>query len=346
MTNGMVNEIPATTPNAARDIAVERIQAVGGRGLSDTMTSLQSSTPGESAGMDAPSRVAVRSYPNVDVVHEVETGIYWQFMRPQERPCYTHSLMADAKAALEQAGTIAGAAPESLRYLVSGSRVPGIFNLGGDLPHFARLIARRDRDGLRAYARACIEVQHARAAKIDRNYVSISLIQGDALGGGFECALTDDVIIAEKGAKFGLPEVLFGMFPGMGAYSFLSRKLGDAAAERMILSGRIYTAEELHDMGLVARLAEPGEGERAVYAFIREDQRSFRARNALSRIRQHVTPVSFRELADIAEIWVETALDLTDAEVRKMQRLAAAQDRRWQQIREGQREDDRVAEAA
>lgn len=279
---------------------------------------------------NAPS---IRSYPNVEVTHDADQGIYWQWMRPQHRPCYTRDLMADAMAALHQARRVAEKDASKLRYLVSGSRVPGIFNLGGDLPHFNKLIADGDRDGLRAYARACIEVQHSRAINMNQRYVSISLVQGDALGGGFECALSDDVIIAEKGAKFGLPEVLFGLFPGMGAYSFLSRRLGDVTAERMILSGRIYTAEELHDMGLVSALAEPGEGVAAVQDFINNDQRSFRARSALSRIRQRVDPVTFEELNDVAEVWVDTALTLGDAELRKMQRLATAQDRRWQQIR-------------
>jgi len=296
-------------------------------------------------GHAAPT-AGVRTYSNVDVVHEADRGIYWQFMRPRTRPCYTHALMADARAALEQAGEIAAARPDSLRYLVSGSRVPGIFNLGGDLPHFVDMIRRADREGLRAYARACINVQHARATKMGRQYVSVSLVQGDALGGGFECALTDDVIIAEKGAKFGLPEVMFGLFPGMGAYSFLSRRLSDAVAERMILSGRLYTAEELHDMGLVTRLAEPGEGQLEVDRFIREEQRGFRARTALSRIRGRVAPVSFDELWDIAEIWVDTALTLGEPELRKMKRLAAAQERRWQQIRADGSEDGPPAGSA
>ena len=59
---------------------------------------------------------------------------------------------------------------------------------------------------------------------IPRNYpalnlpmVTIALVQGDALGGGFECALAHDLIIAERSAKLGLPEVLVNLFPGIGA---------------------------------------------------------------------------------------------------------------------------------
>ena len=53
-------------------------------------------------------------------------------------------------------------------------------------------------------------------------FTTISLVQGDALGGGFEAALCGDIIIAEKQARFGFPEVLFNLFPGMGAYNSCS----------------------------------------------------------------------------------------------------------------------------
>lgn len=294
---------------------------------------------------DAPeaSPAAIQSFPDLEVRYDAESGVYWQWMRPRERPSYTMELLDAMKRSLAQAQTLSQTDAGGVQYLVTGSRVPGIFNLGGDLPHFAQLIREGDRETLRAYAHACIDVQYGRATNMNRPYVSISLVQGDALGGGFECALADDVIIAERDAKFGLPEVLFGLFPGMGAYSFLSRKLGDAMAERMILSGKIYTADEMHEMGLVSMVAEPGEGEAAVAEFIHREQRTFRARTALSRIRQRIEPVTREELIDVTDTWVDTALTLGPSELRKMQRLASAQDRRWQQIRDG---GDAVASAA
>lgn len=279
---------------------------------------------------------AIQGAPDLDVVFDAERGIYWQWMRPQSRPSYTMEMLVAMQESLAQAQRLIQAAPGSLRYLVTGSRVPGVFNLGGDLPHFAELIESGDREVLRAYAHACIAVQYGRATNMGEAYVSISLVQGDALGGGFECALADDVIIAERGTKFGLPEVLFGLFPGMGAYSFLSRKLGDALAERMILSGKVYTAEELHDMGLVTMLSEPGDGQAAVLEFIRREERCFRARTALSHIRRHVEPVTWEELIGITDKWVDLALTLGPSELRKMRRLAAAQDRRWQRIHTGE----------
>jgi hypothetical protein len=66
----------------------------------------------------------------------------------------------------------------------------------------------------------------------------------------------------DLGELFGVlvrfPENLFGLFPGMGAYSLLARRLGAAMAEEMILSARTYTADEMKDAGLVHIVAEPG----------------------------------------------------------------------------------------
>ena len=101
-------------------------------------------------------------------------------------------------------------------------------------------------------------------------------MQGDALGGGFESALASNVVIAEKGVKMGLPEVLFNLFPGMGAYSLLSRRVGTARAEQMILSGRLYTSDELFEMGVVDILAEKGEGEVEVYKYIKSAKRDLK----------------------------------------------------------------------
>lgn len=285
----------------------------------------------ETQGLDQQRHDAathIQQLPELEINFDKSDGIYWQFMAPSRRPSCTLEFLRGVQASHRQIRDLMHRMPGAMRYFVTASRMPGIFNLGGDLPHFVELIRRRDRAGLLNYAYTCIDVQADRATNMELPYVSISLVQGDALGGGFECALADDVIVAEKGTKFGLPEVLFGLFPGMGAYSLLSRKLGTAQAERMITSGQLYTAEALHDMGLVEVLAEPGEGIAAVQDFVRRQDRTFAARTALSKVRRRVQPVTREELADVTEIWVEAALQLDNANVRKMERLAKAQDRR------------------
>jgi DSF synthase len=161
---------------------------------------------------------------------------------------------------------------------------------------------------------------------------TIALVRGDAMGGGFEVALANDVIIAERSAKFALPEVLFNLFPGMGAYTLLARKLDVVRAERMILSGETYTADQLHEMGLVEVVAEDGQGEAALYDYIERHERQYTARQSIMRARQVAKPVSYEELNGIVEIWVDAALSLKSADVRKMQLIVKAQTRRMSSI--------------
>jgi DSF synthase len=250
-------------------------------------------------------------------------------MRPVARPSFTPELLADLAEMQRSIKAMFAAGEQPVRYYVLGSLLPGIFNLGGDLTVLADRIRHRDRASLVRYARACIDVLYNNAVSFNLPVVTVALVQGDALGGGFEAALSCDVIVAEKGARFGLPEVLFNLFPGMGAYSFLARRLGAAKAERMILSGRIYSAEELHDMDLVHVLAEPGQGEQAVHEFVERSGKRHNSQSAVFRVGRRVAPLSYDELGDVTEIWVDAALNLRESDLRKMERLTAAQNRRW-----------------
>src|SRR5258706_9949404 len=172
-----------------------------------------------------------------------------------------------------------------LEYAVLASKVAGIFNLGGDLSLFTRLIEAQDRDGLLGYGRACINVLY-------RNYIghglpitTISLVQGECLGGGFETALSSDVLVAERQSRFGFPEILFNLFPGMGAYSFLERKVGKRATEELISSGRVYGADDMLAMGVVDLVAEQGRGETEVVNYIKPRGRSRNGRGGAARRR-------------------------------------------------------------
>lgn len=272
----------------------------------------------------------------LEVSYDPEKRIFWQFMNPRERPSFTPELMDEISRTLDLVEVMSGGScndqEPAISYLVLGSRMPGIFNLGGHLPLFMRLIEDRNREGLREYAHVCINGQYRWAVNLDRPLCTIAVVQGDALGGGFEAALAHDLIIAERSAKFGLPEVLFNLFPGMGAYSFLSRKLDSARAEKMILSGKVYTAEELLEMGVVDRVVDDGAGIEAVHDLIQEQERAARTWRAVFRARQIVNPVTRRELMDVTDLWVDMALTLSPRDLRRMKHLATAQDRRWAKI--------------
>ena len=145
-------------------------------------------------------------------------------------------------------------------------------------------------------------------------------MQGDALGGGFEIALAGNILVAERGAKMGFPEVLFNLFPGMGAYNaFLSRRIGMYRTEQMLLNGKLYRAEELHAEGVVDILAEDGRGENAVYEYIVRNENRRNAREAIHRVQRRLFPLRYEEFLDVADIWVDTAMQVGPREIRMME---------------------------
>jgi DSF synthase len=285
---------------------------------------------------DPAAELAAARFDTLETRYEADSASFWAYMRPGPKPCFTLALLHDIlaqQALLREVLSPArrGEAPPAVRWYVMGSRIPGIFNLGGDLGHFAEKIRARDLSALRRYGHLCVEAIFGNAEAFRAPVGTIALVQGDALGGGFECALAFDVIVAERSAKFGLPEILFNLFPGMGAYSFLARRIGTVQAERLITSGRLYTAEELHGLGVVDVLAEDGEGEATVREFIDRSARKHNALQAIWRTRRTVNPVTLQELKEVVEIWAETALGVSEADLRKMLRLTAAQEKRLAQ---------------
>ncbi|MEZ5594657.1 MAG: crotonase/enoyl-CoA hydratase family protein [Gammaproteobacteria bacterium] len=263
--------------------------------------------------------------------YDAEWRTLWCRMHASPRPCFTPQLLRESrqlqKELIQHARTDNN---EQVDYLVLASAADGIFNLGGDLALFLELIRQQDRRELQTYATACIDICYQQASNLEQTLTTIALVQGDALGGGFEAALSCSALIAERQAQMGLPEILFNLFPGMGAYSFLARKLDPVRAERLILSGKIYSAEELFDMGVVDVLAEPGEGEQAVYDYLRRRNRASKGYAAIQRVRDLYQPLRYEELAAIVDVWVDTALSLDEKDLRVIERLLKAQTRRCQ----------------
>jgi DSF synthase len=122
-----------------------------------------------------------------------------------------------------------------------------------------------------------------------------------------------------------LPEILFNLFPGMGAYSFLSRKIGSSAAEKFITSGKLYSADELYDIGIVDVVTKDGQGEKAVYDHIAAANRHYNGIHALRKAQRFSNPVTYSELFRITEIWVDAALRLTNKDLKMMDRLITKQ---------------------
>lgn len=261
----------------------------------------------------------------LEVEYEQDGAILWTFMRAKGRPAFNPAMLRDFVQWQDLIAANFGPGKVPLRYLVLGSRSPDVFCYGGDLELFQRLIREQDRQGLVAYGHRCCDILHRNLNSLGLPILTLGLVQGAALGGGFEALLSFDYVVAERDATFGLPEILFGLFPGMGAHSLLSRKIGTAMADRLIVSSKTYSAEEMFELGLVHELAEPGMGLEACRNFIAKTRRRHpgmvNARKAMKLARG----VSIEELKRVTELWADTALQLREHDLKVMNRLIAAQ---------------------
>ncbi len=278
----------------------------------------------------------VSRYTTLRVAESADASVHWCYMHADlatnpGRACFKPSLVNEI---IQYQWTLAdrmrrarGNESGGLQHVVLASDCDA-FNLGGDLEYFCDAIRRQDRHALLTYARQCVRGVHAFHAGLDAGAHSIALVQGDALGGGFEAALSCHTIVAEEGVGMGLPEVLFDLFPGMGAYSFLCKRIPPHQAEKLMLSGDIHGSDDLHRMGLVDVLVPRGQGVQAVEEVIRANRRIPHARAAMHRVRAMAQPVTLEEMMAITEVWVDTALQLGDKSLRTMERLVRAQYKR------------------
>lgn len=268
-------------------------------------------------------------FSQLETRYDAHTCAIWCWMKPTPRPCLNPTLLNDLVSFRERVAVAYQNEQVRSQYPFShailASRIPGVYSYGGDLELFWQLITASDREGLRHYAYCCVDAVYQNMCNHNMPITMIALVQGQALGGGFETALSCDVIIAERQSGMGFPETLFNLFPGMGAYNLLARRINPGLAERLILSGQSYGAEELYEMGIVDILAEPGEGIVATERYLKNRNRSHRAVRCIKQVRRMTHPVSRQDLLDIVDLWVDAAMQLDSRDLQKMQRLIHAQ---------------------
>lgn len=259
----------------------------------------------------------------ISAYYEEGRNTMWMLLRAHPRPCFNLEL-------IENIMTLVQAAKESklpIDFWVTGSMVPNMFNVGGDLNFFAQMIRNRKREALMAYARACVDCVHAASRGFDTGAISIAMIEGSALGGGFEAALAHHFVLAQTTARMGFPEIAFNLFPGMGGYSLVARKAGMKVAEQLIWTGESHAAEWYESRGLIDKLFQPGDAYLATRTFIDTIKPKLNAIRAMVRVRQRVLQLTRSELMDITEDWVDSALSIEQKDIAYIERLVMLQDR-------------------
>lgn len=232
--------------------------------------------------------------------------------------CFSQAMLSELNSIAEIHRQASG---YPVRFRVLASQRQKVFALGGDLSFFKQCIESRDEKSLANYARKAVDLIWESLSGSGRaEMLTISLVQGDAQGGGFEAALAGHILVAERNATFGFPEGLFGMFPGMGARQLLRARATDSIACQLIGSARRYTAQELFDLGVVDLLANEGEGWRTVNNICHSPSAA-----KWARLRDRFGNVSKREMSEDVERWIEQAMRISPKHLRTIDYLVQAQ---------------------
>jgi methylglutaconyl-CoA hydratase len=167
--------------------------------------------------------------------------------RPAAKNALGHQLLSEFREALSILGSDAG-----VRVVVVHSLVPGIFCAGADLKERAAMSPSEAATFVQSIRTAFSELQ-------DLPMPTIAAIEGGAFGGGLELALAADLRVAGSEAMMGLVETALAIIPGAGGTQRLPRLIGISRAKELIFTARRIGAEEAGRLGLVDRLAAPGE---------------------------------------------------------------------------------------
>ncbi len=270
--------------------------------------------------------------PALTTQFDANAGALWISQHPKNRRVQNMSreTLAALQDILEQVGRHDPhwhdtGSERPVHYLVLRSEHPRHFNLGVDLEYLLGCLEKREAAALQRYATQLMGTIYQWATQWNGEATTIALVQGRALGAGFEMALSADHVVAEEHAEFGFPEIVYGLFPGNGAMSLLGRRVGLATAQRLMQSGRVYGAAELMELGVIDQVCPSGRGEAVVREFIHEHAQRRGARLALQRARMRMQPLDRAEFDEVVADWLETASRLEARQLHMLQSMLRMQ---------------------
>ena len=188
--------------------------------------------------------------------------------------------------------------------LIVHSTLKAGFCAGADLRQLYGWIQEYGQSEVARHARQYLERIHAVMSRLDSVPVTtIAAVHGVTFGGGFELALTCDLIIADKMARFCFPELRLGLVPSFGGIPRLKRDLGNAVIRDLLLTGRSFNATKAQQIGLVSQIVSEGEALRAARATAAQMAKF--DRTAAASAKRFIKPVPVEELRQEIDIFCE-----------------------------------------
>src|SRR6202162_6097394 len=188
--------------------------------------------------------------------------------------------------------------------LILYSKQKAGFSAGADLRELYEQAQKLDAPSAAKGVRACLERIHAVFNRLDTSTLTtIAAVHGVCFGGGFELALTCDLIVADKMARFCFPELRLGLIPGFGGIPRLKRDIGNGVVRDLLLTGRSINATKALAVGLASQVAAEGEALRVARATAAQVTKFDRAASAAAK--RFVKPIPQEELRREIDLFCE-----------------------------------------
>ncbi len=217
-------------------------------------------------------------------------------------PC--NEIGAQSLQDLEQLASALPVLEETAHALIIYSQMSPGFSAGGDLRELQRRMAETEKHAVLAGVREFHQRIHHVMNVLDASpLTTIAAVHGIVFGGGLELALTCDLIIADKTARFCFPELRLGLIPGFGGIPRLKRDLGNAVVRDLLLTGRSFNTAKAQQIGLVSQVVAEGEALRAARATAAQLGKFDRTTAATAK--KFIKPIPYDELRQEVEIVIE-----------------------------------------
>jgi enoyl-CoA hydratase len=205
---------------------------------------------------------------------------------------------------LEQLASVLPVLEESSHALILYSTMVVGFSAGGDLRELQCRMAETEKQAALAGVREFHQRIHHVMNVLDASpLTTIAAVHGIVFGGGLELALTCDLIIADKTARFCFPELRLGLIPGFGGIPRLKRDLGNAVVRDLLLTGRSFNSTKAQQIGLVSQVVGEGEALRTARATAAQVGKFDRTTAAAAK--KFTKPIPYDELRQEIEIVIE-----------------------------------------
>ena len=266
-------------------------------------------------------------FEHITTKYDSEHQALWCTLKASKAPFLSIPLLTDIRKLQDNIALhCKDKAKSKPKFMVWLSDSPRVFNLGIDLEYVLQLILDKDAKHLSQYIQLCIDAYYINLAHLDINpFITLSLISGRAYGGGLDTALACDIVVVEENARCRFPEIKYNILPSIGTISMLLRQHPTSIIEELLLGGKHLDLDALNEMKVVDNKVKSGEG----INFIKERIKHLHKHHVIyaevfKRKRASII-ITYPELENFKQLWIQTALDLNPEYIRKLHRVVSAQ---------------------